>query len=56
MLNQKKWILVLTPHTDDGEFGCGEQYPNLYEKGTMFITQHFQLVNNRFYLNFHQIF
>lgn len=23
MLNQKKRVLVLAPHTDDGEFGCG---------------------------------
>ena len=26
MFESKKKILVLAPHTDDGEFGCGDDY------------------------------
>ncbi len=33
MLNQKRRILVLAPHTDDGEFGCGGSIAKFLEEG-----------------------
>jgi N-acetylglucosamine malate deacetylase 1 len=33
MLNQYKKVLVLAPHTDDGEFGCGGTIVKLIEMG-----------------------
>jgi LmbE family N-acetylglucosaminyl deacetylase len=33
MFNQKKRVLVLAPHTDDGEFGCGGTINKLVEEG-----------------------
>ena len=33
MLNQKRRILVLAPHTDDGEFGCGGTIAKFIEEG-----------------------
>jgi LmbE family N-acetylglucosaminyl deacetylase len=33
MFNQKKKVLVLAPHTDDGEFGCGGTIAKLIEEG-----------------------
>ena len=33
MFGQKKKILVLAPHTDDGEFGCGGTVAKLIEEG-----------------------
>lgn len=33
MLNQKKRVLVLAPHTDDGEFGCGGTITKLISEG-----------------------
>jgi LmbE family N-acetylglucosaminyl deacetylase len=33
MLNQKKRILVLAPHTDDGEFGCGGTIAKFIKEG-----------------------
>lgn len=33
MLNQKKRVLVLAPHTDDGEFGCGGTIAKFIKEG-----------------------
>lgn len=33
MFNQKRRVLVLAPHTDDGEFGCGATINKLIEEG-----------------------
>ena len=33
MLNKKKRILVLAPHTDDGEFGCGGTISKFLDEG-----------------------
>ena len=33
MFGQKKRILVLAPHTDDGEFGCGGTIAKLHDEG-----------------------
>ena len=33
MFNQKRRILVLAPHTDDGEFGCGGSIAKFLEEG-----------------------
>jgi LmbE family N-acetylglucosaminyl deacetylase len=33
MLSQKKRVLVLAPHTDDGEFGCGGTITKLISEG-----------------------
>jgi LmbE family N-acetylglucosaminyl deacetylase len=33
MLNQKKRVLVLAPHTDDGEFGCGGTISKFISEG-----------------------
>lgn len=33
MLNEKKRILVLAPHTDDGEFGCGGTISKFVDEG-----------------------
>ena len=33
MFNQKRRILVLAPHTDDGEFGCGGSITKFLEEG-----------------------
>jgi LmbE family N-acetylglucosaminyl deacetylase len=33
MLNQKKRILILAPHTDDGEFGCGGSIAKFISEG-----------------------
>jgi len=33
MLNNKKRILVLAPHTDDGEFGCGGTISKFIDEG-----------------------
>jgi len=33
MFNDIKKILILAPHTDDGEFGCGGTIAKLIEKG-----------------------
>lgn len=33
MFNQKKRVLVLAPHTDDGEFGCGATISKLMDEG-----------------------
>ncbi len=33
MFSQKKRILVLAPHTDDGEFGCGGSIAKFLEEG-----------------------
>lgn len=32
-MNMKKIVLVLAPHTDDGEFGCGGSIARFIEKG-----------------------
>ena len=33
MFESKKKILILAPHTDDGEFGCGGTIAKLIEAG-----------------------
>jgi LmbE family N-acetylglucosaminyl deacetylase len=33
MLNKKKIVLVLAPHTDDGEFGCGGTISKFLDEG-----------------------
>ncbi len=33
MLNKKKIVLVLAPHTDDGEFGCGGTISKFIDEG-----------------------
>jgi LmbE family N-acetylglucosaminyl deacetylase len=33
MLNKKKKVLVLAPHTDDGEFGCGGTISKFIDEG-----------------------
>lgn len=33
MLSHKKRVLVLAPHTDDGEFGCGGTITKLINEG-----------------------
>ncbi len=33
MLNKKKVVLVLAPHTDDGEFGCGGAISKFIDEG-----------------------
>jgi LmbE family N-acetylglucosaminyl deacetylase len=34
MLAQRRTVLVLAPHTDDGEFGCGATIARLVEEGS----------------------
>ena len=33
MIQKKKRVLILAPHTDDGEFGCGGTIAKLIEEG-----------------------
>ena len=54
--NEIKNVLILAPHTDDGEFGCGGSIVKLIDSGAEVYYGHSVLVNSQFFPTFQKIY